>query len=139
MIPAKMIAGLPSPASETLRWAAKVIGAGERIVPWGYKSDNTVDGGAPWQMIVYKDGTLHDLFVVIGQGSDGTDVYTVFKNDVATLLTCTIIGNTGFATAQDIVNNVSVVRGDRIALNHSLSGGASGTRFLDAMLSLTPT
>jgi hypothetical protein len=64
--------------------------------------------------------------------SGGTSIaYTVRKNGVATLLTCTITTASAALTCSDLANSVAFAAGDLISIGTTRTGavGATGTRW----------
>ena len=60
------------------------------------------------------NGTLNNLYAVLGTGPGGTATFTVRVNSVNTALSVSMSGATTFAS--DTVDNVPVVTGDLISL-----------------------
>ena len=70
-------------------------------------------------------GTLSKLYVRLGSNSDRDTTYTVYKNGVATTLTCTISAGAGNVTGSDLTHSVSVAAGDQITLQSVEVAGAA--------------
>lgn len=78
-------------------------------------------------MPVPQNGTLSRIFVVQDSSTTVGRQYTIFKNSVATTLTCTVASGT--TSANNTVNTVSVVAGDLIAVGAQDIAGGGGQRY----------
>jgi hypothetical protein len=66
------------------------------------------------QLLMTYNGTLNNLYAVLGTGAGGTATFTVRVNSIDTALSISMTGTTSFAS--DTTDNVSVVTGDLVSL-----------------------
>lgn len=83
-------------------------------------------------------GTLSQFRVhlTVAPGSTDTYVLTVYKNSVATALTCTVTGAS--STCSDTTNSVTFAAGDDIAVGMTETGSPSASRAMYTAKFVTP-
>jgi hypothetical protein len=80
------------------------------------------------QMAMPIGGTIRNLYVTTGstQAAGGSEVFTVFKNGVATALTISVPVNATAGTFSDTTDSFTVAAGDLLSMNIR-NNAAAGT------------
>ena len=92
----------------------------------GLADPDQVDVSGGTRSLVWRNGTIKHLYVIVNSAPGANQVLTIMKNGVPTSISVTLNGGT---SGNDLTNSITVVPGDEIGVSIDTTGGGAAVKW----------